>query len=109
MLIRIYGKIVDWHINKEKIRGTNSARVLKGIVEATIDIFNFIQINLKPTPAKSHYLFNLRDISRVIQGIHMMRTFQHSKVDKMVRLWVHEIARVFTDRLSSEKDQLNVY
>jgi len=54
-------------------------------------------------------LFNLRDISRVIQGIHMMRTFSHSKVDKMVRLWVHEIARVFTDRLGSEKDQFKVY
>ena len=66
VLIRIYGKIIEWHINKEKIRGTNSARVLRGIVEATIDVFNFVQINLKPTPAKSHYLFNLRDISRVM-------------------------------------------
>lgn len=38
-----------------------------------------------------------------------MRHFLHSKVDKMVRLWVHEIARVFTDRLGSEEDQFKVY
>lgn len=41
VLTRIYGKIVDWHINKEKIRGTTSATALKGIVEATIDVFAF--------------------------------------------------------------------
>lgn len=109
VLGRIYGKMIDWHISRERLRGTNSAEVLKGIVEATIDIFNFVQTSLKPTPAKSHYLFNLRDISRVVQGIHMMRKFTHSKVDKLVRLWVHEIARVFTDRLSSREDQTKVY
>ena len=38
-----------------------------------------------------------------------MRRFTHSKVDKLVRLWVHEIARVFTDRLICEEDQLKVY
>lgn len=66
VLERIYGKIIDCHISRERIRGTNSAGVLKGIVEATIDIYNFAQAELKPTPAKSHYLFNLRDISRVL-------------------------------------------
>lgn len=39
----------------------------------------------------------------------MMHKFLHSKVDKMVRLWVHEIGRVFTDRLGSEADQGKVY
>ena len=35
---RIYGKVMEWHIRKENILGTESARVLKGIVPATIDI-----------------------------------------------------------------------
>jgi len=41
VLARIYGKIIDWHINKQDIRSTNSAKVLKSIVDATIDVFNF--------------------------------------------------------------------
>jgi dynein heavy chain len=39
----------------------------------------------------------------------MMHKFMHSKNEKLVKLWVHEIARVFTDRLSCEDDQMKVY
>ena len=33
--------------------------------QATIDIYNAIIAKMLPTPTKIHYLFNLRDISRV--------------------------------------------
>ena len=38
------------------------------IVAATVDIFNHACETLLPTPAKSHYIFNLRDVSKVIPG-----------------------------------------
>jgi len=32
---------------------------------ATIGLFNTLSENFLPTPAKSHYVFNMRDISKV--------------------------------------------
>jgi dynein heavy chain len=92
------------HIRKEQIRGDNQ-EMMKKMVEATISVFDFAKEELRPTPAKSHYLFNLRDVSRVIQGIMMIKLNNTShNMGKLVRLWVHENVRVFSDRLIQQKD-----
>ena len=58
-----------------------------------------------PTPAKSHYMFNMRDISKVIQGIYIFDKFYCDSKLTIFRLWVHESLRVFHDRLVSSADR----
>lgn len=41
------------------------------LVDATICVYSTITSQLLPTPAKSHYTFNLRDLSKVFQGMLM--------------------------------------
>lgn len=41
------------------------------LVNATISVYMTITSQLLPTPAKSHYTFNLRDLSKVFQGMLM--------------------------------------
>ena len=41
------------------------------LVETCIATYNTVRTQLLPTPAKCHYTFNLRDLSKVVQGILM--------------------------------------
>lgn len=56
--------------------------IIDNLIQSTIDLYKSAITNLAPTPAKSHYLFNLRDISKIINGILMFRreSFTHRKV-----------------------------
>ncbi|EGF78014.1 hypothetical protein BATDEDRAFT_91203 [Batrachochytrium dendrobatidis JAM81] len=75
------------------------------ITHSTIEIYNAVVSQLLPTPAKIHYLFNLRDISKVFQGILRANREYYDSRETMTKLWVHEIMRVFNDRLVDKPDR----
>lgn len=74
-------------------------------VSATIELYNSIARELLPTPEKSHYTFNLRDISKVIQGILSCNNNCVILPPDMLVLWVHECRRVFQDRMINSTDR----
>lgn len=76
------------------------------LVNASILVYTTIQSQLLPTPAKSHYTFNLRDLSKVFQGMLMMEPSSLiGSLDQLLRLWYHESCRVFQDRLVNDTDR----
>jgi len=75
------------------------------LVVSTIAVYNDISNCLRPTPQKLHYTYNLRDVSKVFQGMAQAdKNFCKSKND-IIRLWGHECTRIFHDRLINEDDR----
>ena len=72
-------------------------------VKSTIQIYNLILDEKKAIPAKFHYTFNLRDVSKVFQGI-LQCNYIDTK-DQCAKLWLHECSRVFCDRLINDEDR----
>ena len=77
-----------------------------GVVDSTIEIYNTILRDLRPTPAKSHYQFNLRDISKVFQGVLMVLPAKFKTAASFIRLYTHENQRIFGDRLINTEDHV---
>lgn len=75
------------------------------IVRASVVFYRKIKVELLPTPSRSHYTFNLRDITRVFNGITMSNINSLSDPKSFVKLWFHENLRVFGDRLVDKKDR----
>ncbi|KAF5300254.1 hypothetical protein FQR65_LT09209 [Abscondita terminalis] len=79
------------------------------VVNATLEIYQWASNNLLPTPSKSHYLFNLRDFSRIIYGCALLRKESVDNKTVFSKIWVHEVLRVIYDRLVDSYDKQQVY
>uniref|UniRef100_A0A3B4FEJ7 Dynein heavy chain 6, axonemal-like n=1 Tax=Pundamilia nyererei TaxID=303518 RepID=A0A3B4FEJ7_9CICH len=75
------------------------------IVDAAVEIYSRLSVDLLPTPAKSHYVFNLRDLSKCVQGILQCKPSQVRDKTQIFRLFCHECQRVFHDRLINTQDK----
>ncbi|XP_056004113.1 dynein axonemal heavy chain 6-like isoform X1 [Ostrea edulis] len=75
------------------------------ICQAAVEIYGRMSTDLLPTPAKSHYVFNLRDLSKCIQGLLQADTGVIRDGKQIFRLFCHESMRVFHDRLINNEDK----
>jgi dynein heavy chain len=74
------------------------------ITEPTLKIYHQVQDRLPPTPSKFHYIFNLRDLSKVYEGMCSSVVDEVDTENKFLRLWRNEILRVIGDRLTCDED-----
>eukprot|EP01035_Chromulina_nebulosa_P021320 gene21320-27624_t len=94
-LKRIFSTIVNWHFQglafPTEVKSSGDA-----VVDATLDTYRAAMKALLPTPQKSHYTFNLRDFSRIIQGVLLCRPSESFNKAALIRLWSHEALRFNT-------------
>ena len=76
------------------------------VVDATLSVYMSIQASLRPTPSRSHYTYNLRDLSKVVEGIVQASKEAVQNRAELVALWAHECTRVFHDRLVDDSDRV---
>jgi dynein heavy chain len=81
------------------------ADVAHPMVASAVGIYKRVEKDMLPTPSKSHYTFNLRDLSKVFQGVLMVKHEYCPDKRELVKLWAHEEARVFRDRLIDQEDR----
>ena len=99
-------------LSKMVINLSSSTSVAKSVPNSEInkqeemkDSLPEISKNLLPTPSKFHYIFNLRDISRIYEGLCLANPDHFERSEQIVRLWRNESLRVFHDRLVNESDK----
>ncbi|CAG9819626.1 unnamed protein product [Phaedon cochleariae] len=98
---KIFGTILKFWLDRSQGLGD----YYDAILSSSLEVYTTILQELLPTPAKTHYTFNLRDLSKVFQGILMFTPENLQDVNEMLRLWYHECCRVFQDRLVNDEDR----
>ncbi|XP_007489994.2 dynein axonemal heavy chain 10 isoform X1 [Monodelphis domestica] len=98
----IYSSILKGHT---KVFTEQIAWISDLLTTCTLMLYQLIVQDLPPTPSKFHYIFNLRDLSRVFNGLVLTNPERFQTEAQMVRVWRNECLRVFHDRLINEFDK----
>ncbi|XP_055909296.1 LOW QUALITY PROTEIN: dynein axonemal heavy chain 10 [Eupeodes corollae] len=99
----IYSSIFKGHLVQNKFP-ENMYKIADTIVEITLSLFKITITELPPTPSKFHYIFNLRDLSRIFGGLLQIHPNFFKQAREIVRVWRNEFSRSICDRLISETD-----
>ncbi|XP_071672368.1 dynein axonemal heavy chain 17 isoform X2 [Patagioenas fasciata] len=103
-LLTVFSTILAQHLQLQKMPPAVQ-KLQPQLVAAALALHQKVASIFLPTAIKFHYIFNLRDLSNIFQGL-LFSTPECLKAPvDLVRLWLHEAERVYGDKLVDEKDQ----
>lgn len=114
----IYGRILEVLFSPKKY-SQDIINMKSFLIDATIAIWDAVKKRLLPTPQKFHYVFTIRELARVFQGICTVAGKPEYKVIQnclnikqkvrpelfLIALWRHECDRTFVDKLITNGDK----
>jgi dynein heavy chain len=65
----IYGQILRAKYNTKNGAKEGVCSLVGRVTKATINLWNQVKGKMLPTPSRFHYIFNMRDLSRIFQQI----------------------------------------
>lgn len=98
----IFESILTGHVAalSEDIKGISPV-----VTDVTLEVYSYIIEKLPPTPSRFHYIFNLRDLARVYEGLLRTTPDRFETAPGFVRAWRNEVMRIFHDRLIDAHDK----
>jgi dynein heavy chain len=97
----VYGTLLDEHLGAFS---NSIQKIGPSVLTALLELHRAVSENFLPSATKFHYNFNMRELGAVTQGILKSTTDNYSAPVKLMRLFMHESNRVFSDRLVNEQE-----
>ncbi|XP_035754904.1 dynein heavy chain 5, axonemal-like [Egretta garzetta] len=102
---KIFQTIAEGYFCEQRGFSAEICKLASALVSTARKVWQTTKAKMLPTPAKFHYIFNLRDLSRIWQGILTVTSEVCQSISVLVALFQHECRRVIADRFISQSDK----
>ncbi|XP_067147242.1 dynein axonemal heavy chain 5-like [Apteryx mantelli] len=102
---KVFRTVAEGYFCEQRGFSEEICKLASALVPTTRKIWQTTKAKMLPTPAKFHYIFNLRDLSRIWQGVLTVTSEVCQNTSVLVALFQHECRRVIADRFISQSDK----
>jgi len=99
----IYKQIFEQHMSLNKFL-PGCQKIGENVIKAALAVHTKVSTTFLPTAVKFHYIFNLRDLSNIFQGVLFSSPDVFKSPVQICRLYMHEATRVYSDKMTEEND-----
>ncbi|GAA6104763.1 dynein heavy chain 9, axonemal [Tachysurus ichikawai] len=99
----IYCSILSQHLSGEGFSAVLQKSCAQ-LVQLALAFHQRVSATFLPTAIKFHYIFNLRDLSNIFQGILFCKSQCIKTPQDLVKIYLHESNRVYRDKMVEDKD-----
>nr|CAD7423389.1 unnamed protein product [Timema monikensis] len=104
-LYHIYHSVLEQHLSSPVLKfAPGLSKHAAKLVDVALKLHTKISQQFLPTAIKFHYVFNLRDLSNIFQGMLFSDASCITTEIDLIRLWMHEATRVYCDSLVDHTD-----
>lgn len=101
----IYLQILNGHLQSF---GSSVQKLSERIVLAALQLHKKVSGTFLPSAVRFHYIFNLRDLSNIFQGILFSVKDRFKDPVEFIRLFYHETSRTYGDKMLDDTDRLQL-
>lgn len=102
---KIFSALLGYYLSSSQSEDVK--KLNESLAQTAVELYNAVIDfqDYQPIPSKCHYVFNLHDITKILEAVSKVKEISYLTKEYLVKIFVHESMRTISDRFLNQDDK----